>query len=560
MIIDKIKEVEFNKQEFEKMFSEMENQINLLNKGESLERSLETIDKINEIRDHYLTLYWISYVFHIKDITDPKYLNSEKLMGELDSIMGNLKLKYFKALANSKYRKDLIRKIGSRTFELADNESKLLNDSVQDLMTKEKELSLKMLKLVVGTKTDFEGKEVTVTSLKPYYQDADESIRKKAYDAAYRQGLAIEEEGNKILDELVAVRTKLAHKLGFDNYVEVDLIRMNRIGYNLNDIKILVNQVKKCLVPLHKKLKKVQAQRLGHGLRYYDKAYLFPDGNPQIKGDLDFIVKTTSEIINKMYKESGELFDQLYKEGLIDIKKSQHQAVGGITTYLPDYKVPLFVSPCKNLYTDISIVHHEFGHSQQLYYSKDLKYNENRWPTFDICEIHSMSMEFLMYPHAEKYFGSDLLKYKLGFFNEKLDYIIRVTIAYEFAEYVYTNTNATHQMRNQKWFQLCKEYDRFTEGHEYLEKGIGWQAMGAGWDRPFYNIDYTIDIVCALSFYKKVKENPKQAWKDFYDLCQLGGSKSLPELIEIANLDNPFEEKSMDSVAIQIEQEIESLI
>ena len=121
MLIDKINEIEFNKQEFEEMFNEMKTQIDILNRDESLDLVLEAIDKINEIRDHYLTLYWISYVFYIKDITNEKYLNSEKLMGEIEPIMDNLKLKYFKALNNSKYREELIKMLGSRTLEIAAN-------------------------------------------------------------------------------------------------------------------------------------------------------------------------------------------------------------------------------------------------------------------------------------------------------------------------------------------------------------------------------------------------------------------------------------------------------
>lgn len=38
----------------------------------------------------------------------------------------------------------------------------------EDLITKEKKLCLKMLKLVVRTKTDFQGRDVTLTNLKPY--------------------------------------------------------------------------------------------------------------------------------------------------------------------------------------------------------------------------------------------------------------------------------------------------------------------------------------------------------------------------------------------------------
>ena len=57
-------------------------------------------------------------------------------------------------------------------------------------------------------------------------------MREKASKAYYGYFEANENKFDDIFDKLVKVRSKIANKLGFENFVEVGYIRMMRTDYN----------------------------------------------------------------------------------------------------------------------------------------------------------------------------------------------------------------------------------------------------------------------------------------------------------------------------------------
>lgn len=556
-----IKEAKINKEEILKTFEQMKGLLTHLNDTRSFDKTLSYIDKINEIRDNFLTLYWISYIGYLLNIKDEKYLESEKVMGELEPLMENLKLQYYSYLNSSKYKEDLKPIIGSRVFEIAKNESILLNDSLTNIASKEKELYKKYLRLIVGTKFEFENNEITLSMLNTYMDSDDREMRKKAFDKREEILLSFEEEIDSIYDELIAIRTLAAQNLGFKSYSMVGNIKMNRIGYDQDDIIIFREEVKKHIVPLMKELKDMQEKRLGiEKLMYYDDSYLFSDGNPKIVGDLDVVISSTSEILHSVNKESALLFDKMITNNLIDLSNGENKSSGGVTTYLPNYKTPMFIKKYLGTDDNITTIHHEFGHTQQLYYSRNLKYHENRWPTFDICEIHSTTMEFLMYPYLDKYFKEDVNKYKIKHLTKTLSTIVTKCQVDEFQHFIYDNPNITIQDRKDKWISLNTEYFPYIDyDTEYQAHGIKWQTI-ASIDNPFYCIDYAIASICALSFYDKMKLDEQSAWNDFINMCKIGGSKSLNEIIEVSNLNNPFVKGSVERVAKTISNDIDLLI
>ncbi len=76
-----------------------------------------------------------------------------------------------------------------------------------------------------------------------------------------------------------------------------------------------------------------------------------------------------------------------------------------------------------------------------------------------------------------------------------------------------------------------------------------------------YYIDYTLAQVCAYQFWiKSQNDNTKEsAWSDYLRLCQAGGSVSFLKLIELANLDNPFEDGSIAKIADPISYYLNSV-
>lgn len=558
-IKEKLEKVIINEDTMKNIEISLRKALKVLKSCPNFDKEKELIIEFNKVRDHYLTLYWVSYIGYLKDTKDEKYLETEKLMGKYEPIINNLIYDYYKVLSSSKNKAKLEKFVGKRTLDIAANQAKLKSDKTISLQTREKELCSKYQRLIIGTKFNFLDKEINLSSLNIYYNSDNRDLRKKAYDKRFEILESLEKEIDIIIDELINVRNSIAKTLGFNSYSEMSFVKMNRLGYSKEDLAIFKDEIKKYVVPLFKLLKEQQKERLGlEKLEYYDSNYLFKDGNAKVRGNLNDILENFKTVLKKHSKVSYNLLCIMLDEGLIDLDDRENKSSGGITTYLPDYKVPLFIKKYMGLESNITSIFHEFGHSNQLYLSKDLLFHENRWPTFDICEIHSTSMEYLMYPFMDLFFGSDEVKYKIKHLTNSLSLMINMAIADDFWSFVYDN-NLDSKERKRKWLDIRCEYSLDSYDNEYFNREVEYQADTNRIIDPFYTIDYAIDNVLALSFYKKEKEDIKDAFDLYIKLCKDGGTLSLKEIIKKYNLDNPFEKDALKDMCDIIKEDIKIL-
>ena len=93
----------------------------------------------------------------------------------------------------------------------------------------------------------------------------------------------------------------------------------------------------------------------------------------------------------------------------------------------------------------------------------------------------------------------------------------------------------------------------------FLEGGGYWQRQSHIFSAPFYYIDYALAQICAFQFWKQDKENHEEAWKKYIELCNLGGSKSFLNLLEVAGLRSPFEEGCVESVVGMIKDYLDQV-
>ena len=562
MIIEKINKEEITEKELSNIVDSLTSIINKLKISEDIPfpKYKELIDKFNEIRDHYLTLYWISYIGYLKDIKNPKYLNTEKLISKYESIIDNLVNEYFKCLINYKYKEELINYIGNRNYEMAGNQSIIVSNDISKLRIREKELCMQYRKTLMSLKFTFDNKEMNLSGLSSYYNVSDEKLRKASYDKRYKILESLEQELDVIFDNLVKVRTEIANKLKFNSYADLCFVKMNRIGYTYNDLDLLKENVRKYIVPILNILKEYQKERLNvSNISYYNKNYLFNDGNAVVKISLEELISNISKILHKYNNRVGLMFDTMLKEGLIDLENRENKSSGGVTTYLPDYRMPIFIKKYMNLEANVTSIFHEIGHSIQLYLSRNLLFHENRWPTFDICEIHSTSLEFLMYPFLNMFFKEDENKYKIRHLSSSLSLIVSMCISDDFQKYIYDNPNISSEDRKEYWLYLINKYGIKDNTHSYFGKGIEWQADINRIDDPFYGIDYAISNICALSFYDRVNNDVECAFSDYFDLCSKGNTLSLKRIIKKYRLNNPFEGNDIKKLSDNIIKEIDKL-
>ena len=299
--------LKYIKPDMDKIITSYEKLLTDLNKAKTIDKQLNIIEKINEIRDDFFSMEWLSCINYFLNVTDKYFIEQEAFFAKNKPIMENLKLKYYQALLASPFKEELKEKIGNKVFQIADLEVRLLSNETNEQVASEKKLTNKYSDLTTSIKVNFDNQEMSLTKLNKYIVSDDQKVRIDANNIKKEALLVKEQEIDKILSDLIEVRTSLAHKLGFNSYTEVGYIKMRRLGYDVNDITKFRQNIAKYVVPFVLKLKEKQRQELGvEKLKYYDNPILFKDGNPVPLGDSKFLVNQAL----KMYKKiSPEIYN-----------------------------------------------------------------------------------------------------------------------------------------------------------------------------------------------------------------------------------------------------------
>lgn len=528
----------------------------------SLDEQNAVMNEINTLRNDLGTMFNLCYIRHSIDTNDEFYKEEQDYMDEIQPEVEGLVTKYYQVLVDSKFRSQLEAKWGKQLFALAEGQLKTFKPEIVPLLQKENRLSTEYTKLMASAKIDFEGEERTLAQIEPFAQSTDREMRKRANEAKFGFMVEHEAEFDRIYDDLVKVRTEIAQKLGFKNFVELGYYRMMRTDYNAEMVANFRNQVKEYIVPIATKLKARQQDRIGlDKLKYYDESFNFQTGNATPKGTPEWIIENGQQMYEELSQETGAFFQFMQENNLMDLVAKKGKAGGGYCTFIENYKAPFIFSNFNGTSGDIDVLTHEAGHAFQVYSSRHFEIPEYAWPTYEACEIHSMSMEFFTWPWMDLFFKEDTDKYKFSHLSDALLFLPYGVSVDEFQHWVYENPEATPKERKLQWREIEKKYlpHKDYDGNEYLENGGFWQRQGHIYNSPFYYIDYTLAQICAFQFWKRSRENQEEAWADYVKLCKLGGSMSFTKLVEAANLISPFEAGCVESVVGVIENWLNSV-
>ncbi|RLQ97098.1 M3 family oligoendopeptidase [Falsibacillus albus] len=547
----KFEEYIYKRPDLEEIEAAFEKNLENFSDAGSVEEQSKAMGEINKIRNDVGTMFNLCYIRHTINTNDEFYQNEQDYMDELAPKMEGLTARYYQALKDSKYRKELEAKWGDQLFALADAQLKTFSPEIIPLLQKENKLSSEYTKLMASAKIDFEGEERTLAQLEPFSQSTDRSMRKKATEAKFNFLEENEEKLDGIYDRLVKVRHDIAQALGYENFVELGYYRMARTDYDAGMVKTFRDQVKEHIVPLASELRKRQQDRIGvDEFKFYDESFQFLSGNAVPKGEAEWIIENGKEMYEELSPETNEFFHYMIDNDLMDLVAKKGKAGGGYCTFIENYQSPYIFSNFNGTSGDIDVLTHEAGHAFQVYSSRQIEIPEYIWPTYEACEIHSMSMEFFTYPWMDKFFKEDTEKYKFSHLSQALLFLPYGVAVDEFQHFVYENPGVSSKERKEAWRRLEKKYlpHRDYDGNEFLEKGGFWQRQSHIFNSPFYYIDYTLAQICAFQFWKKSIENRNEAWNDYVHLCKLGGSQSFTGLVRQANLNSPFEEGCVEKV------------
>lgn len=558
----KFNEYKYEHLDLEKIKKEFSELIESFEKSENVEGQVNAFDEIIKLRNHIETMQTLVSVRHSIDTNDEFYDKENEYMDEISPILFGFTNDFYKALVNSKFKDELIQKYGKFLFDLAENTLKTFSPEIIPDAQEENRLSSKYSKLIASAKIDFDGKELNLSQMVPYTQSKDRNVRIEAAKKVAQFFSENQDEFDNIYDSLVKVRTRMAQKMGYKNFVEFGYKQLSRLEYDAKMVEGYRNQVLENIVPLHTELRERQGKRLGvDKLKFYDEAIKFNSGNADPHGSPEWILNNGKTMYKELSKETDEFFTFMTENNLLDLLSKKGKMSGGYCTYIPEHKAPFIFANFNGTSHDIDVLTHEAGHAFQVYQSRGFEVPEYLWPSYEACEIHSMSMEFLTWPWMDLFFENDTDKYKFIHLSEALLFIPYGVTVDEFQHWVYENPEATPKERREKWIEIEKKYlpTRDYGEVEELKNGIFWFRQGHIFSSPFYYIDYTLAQVCAFQFWIKSRENREKAWKDYLNLCKLGGSKPFFELMKSANLKNPFEEGTLAFVIPKIKEYLDNV-
>lgn len=527
--------MEETKQKFDEFMTKFKN-------ATSVEQQYEAIDEINKVRSNFDTMASLCNVRNTINTQDEFYEKEKEFFDENSPVYSGYEHELVKTLLDSKFINDLRVKYGNRLFDAAELSLKTFkNEIIEDLQVENK-LTTQYVKLVASAKIEFMGKVNNLSQMTPYLMNIDRNIRKDAEAAVCNFLQENEDKFDEIYDKLVKVRTTIANKLGFSNFVELAYARLGRTDYNSLDVANYRKQVKEDLVPLVEEIIAEKGKRLGiKDLKSYDLSLNFLTGNPTPKGNKEYLVNAASKMYHEMSKETGEFFDFMMEKELLDLEAKPGKAGGGYCTYLPDFKSPFIFSNFNGTSGDVDVLTHEAGHAFQVFSSRHFSVPEYLWPTMESAEIHSMSMEFFAWPWMKDFFKEDTDKYLYSHLASTITFIPYGVTVDEFQHGVYENPNMTPEERKKMWREIEKKYMPYkVYENEFLDKGTYWFRQSHIYEVPFYYIDYTLAQVCAQQYWILNNESHEKAWESYMKLCKLGGSKSFLELLKEANLQSPF--------------------
>ncbi|WP_152394121.1 M3 family oligoendopeptidase [Paenibacillus guangzhouensis] len=552
----KFSEYRYERPDVAKIEEQFKALIQEFNEATTLEAQDALIGRINQLRSDVSTQFELVMIRHSIDTNDEFYKAEQDFIDETGPVIQEYITDYYRALVNSQFREGLEAKWGRQLFQLAELSLKTFHPDIIEDLQAENKLGTEYSKLIAAARIPFEGEERTLSQLAPFGLSTDRDMRRRASEAKYAYFTEHEAEFDRIYDEMVKLRTKMAHKLGFNNYVEMAYANLSRTDYNAEMVANFRKQVQEKIVPVATKLKERQRNRIGvDRLHYYDDKFSFKSGNATPKGDPEWIIANGAKMYAELSPETDEFFQFMMDKGLMDLVAKKGKQSGGYCTYISGYRSPFIFSNFNGTSHDIDVLTHEVGHAFQVFESRDYETPEYAFPTYEACEIHSMSMEFFCWPWMEYFFKEDTDKYRFNHLAEALLFIPYGVSVDEFQHFVYENPNATPAERKQAWRDIERKYlpHRQYEDQDYLERGGFWHQQGHIFRSPFYYIDYTLAQICAFQFWKKMHENREQAWSDYLHLCKQGGSKSFLALVEEAKLISPFEDGCVASVVDVIE-------
>ena len=528
--------------------------------ADTADAQLAVLQKWERERQTFHTHHSIAEVRFHQDTVSPDIKAEKEYFDEIDPEVLGAKVRFLDAVTRSPHRPALESALGSHVFRLWDAELTTFRDEIADDKRAESALINRYNSALAGLRFEFGGKQHTLSTIRGLFGDADRSVRLGAIQAQAAALGSVKEDLDEIFGQIVGLRHKMARTLGYESFTPLGYKMLQRTDYTADEVAAFRGAIAETIVPLAARIRARQAAELGIGdYGFHDEAIRDHKGAPRPMGDHDWMLDRAEEMFSAMGDDFGTFFHMMRRRELLDLKSRDGKTGGGFCTSFEDHQIPFIFANFNGSQDDVNVFTHECGHAFQAYTSRTLEPREYLWPTYEACEIHSMGLEFLTYPHMHLFFGDDADRFRTGHLESAITFLPYGAAVDHFQHEIYANPAASADERAALWQAQEARYLPWRRYHEtpFFEGGRLWQRQRHIYNSPFYYIDYCLAQICALQLWSRARKDREGTMRLYRDLCALGGSRPFTGLLDAVGLENPFDPAVIARVSAEVAEALE---
>lgn len=512
---------------------------------------LTTFRAWDDVRRGLDTWASLTHVRFTQDTRDQRARAALEQRDELAPTLTGYDVALKRRFVGSSERRQLESNLGEHVFRLWEADLATFDPLVEADLVVESKLVSEYTRLLAGITVAFDGETLNLSALARYNSDPDRSVRHAAAAARWSAIGERAAEFDRIFDQLVHVRDGIARKLGFPTFTELGYARMQRVDYDRAAVERYREAVARDVVPLAQAVAARAARR--HGIPHlavWDESVLAAAPAPRPLGDASWIMERTIESFHDLDPRLGDFARLMDRNELTDLVTRAGKAGGGYCTKLATYGVPFVFANFNGTKSDVVTLMHELGHAFQGYSSRDKDVIDYLTPTLESAEVHSMSLEYLSWPYMERFFGDGAQTYREGHLSEAMLFLPYGVAVDHFQHLVYERPDATPAERHLMWQTVERRYLPWRDygDLERPARGAFWQAQAHIYRVPFYYIDYTLALCCALQMWAASYDDPTGTLERYVALCARGGEEAFGNLVASAGLTSPFEPAALERV------------
>ncbi len=442
------------------------------------------------------------------------------------------------------------------------NNDTLFRPENVDLEKEEAKLAQAYEKTTGAMTVMHEGKERTMQQLAKYLDEVNRKVRQETWLLGEERRQKDREALDKLYDQLIELRQKIAENAGFDNYRDYIFPKKERFDYSPQDCMRYHDAVEQYIVPLVKELDEERKKGLAvDPLRPFDMA-VDPKNRPALRpfSTATELIQGCAKIFDRVDPEFGRKLRRMAELKLLDLDSRKGKAPGGYNMELAEARVPFIFMNAVGRDGDVWTLLHEAGHAFQTFATREANlpyyYRGDSLP-LEIAEVASQGMEIIAGEHLEESFYSkeDAARSRREHFATIVTLLAWIATIDAFQHWVYTNQGHSHQEREEQWLKLRKRFGGLEswEGYENYQRSR-WQRQLHLYIVPFYYIEYGISLLGALGLWARYRKDPEAAVAAYKKALPLGGSKPLPELYRAAELPFDFGPNTVGPYAKELKQ------